>query len=498
MRSKALRPLLLVALAVTALGGCAFPRAVQRVGADYNGAVAGMSNELTLLNIVRAKDGLPLHYTSVGRLSGSVVVKGSTSFGQFKDKQRTFTGKHTDQITSAGVRTTTDELTQVAVKGGNGVTPSIGGEISTGPSFDITILDGQKFYQGILAAVPFPTIENYLNQGMDNQLVLRLLVERVEFRARTEALGYKKGQLVKELVNSPSGPLAKEFADEMACYVLSGTDSEKKAKALAPLSRVTRDLDGKAGPITLEDLARFDGDKFDIARVKPPVAASSPGTVQPDLNLRGYITGNPAEDGDVVIVRPSSTKRVAELTLVTKLLKPRECYEVVATTSPGSQGPKREPEGTPESPPPEPVYLGEGKALVRNLPYIEARAAAKAAGAKPPPLQAELLPIDVDLQITFRSPERLIRYIGDYLAAMDARDDMQPTYKFGEAPVFALAKGRPEGALVSVQGLDSRWSITKTNNLRQNMQVLSLVQQLINLHKESSERPVTVPVQVVP
>ena len=210
--------------------------------------------------------------------------------------------------------------------------------MTTGPSFDITILDGQKFYQGVLAAIPFPTIENYLNQGMDNRLVLRLLVERIEFRARTDALGYKKGQLVKELVNKASGDEAKTFASEIDCYVLSGTDSEKKAKALAPLSRVNRDATGAVVPLTLEDLSRFDGEKFELARLKPapaPIAPASPGHIQPDLNLKGYVTPNAADDGDVMIVRPASTKRMAELTLVTELLTPRTCHDAVPTTDRG-------------------------------------------------------------------------------------------------------------------------------------------------------------------
>lgn len=76
----------LVGVAIVALAGgmsgCAMPREVQRIGVEYNAAVAGMANELTLLNIVRAKEDMPLHYTTVNRLTGSVTVKGSTNFGR--------------------------------------------------------------------------------------------------------------------------------------------------------------------------------------------------------------------------------------------------------------------------------------------------------------------------------------------------------------------------------------------------------------------------------
>ncbi len=61
-----------------------------------------MSNEFAPVNIVRAKEGLPLHYTAVSRLSGSVVIKGATSISPLKGARRTFTGKRNDQLTSAG------------------------------------------------------------------------------------------------------------------------------------------------------------------------------------------------------------------------------------------------------------------------------------------------------------------------------------------------------------------------------------------------------------
>ena len=50
----ALRRGLFLACMSTAVSGCALPREVQHIGVEYNTAVAGMANELTLLNIVRA------------------------------------------------------------------------------------------------------------------------------------------------------------------------------------------------------------------------------------------------------------------------------------------------------------------------------------------------------------------------------------------------------------------------------------------------------------
>src|SRR4051812_36115859 len=61
-------------------GGCAMQAAVERQTVEYNTAAAQMTNELTLLNIIRAKEDLPIYYTSISRLTGSLQVTASGGF----------------------------------------------------------------------------------------------------------------------------------------------------------------------------------------------------------------------------------------------------------------------------------------------------------------------------------------------------------------------------------------------------------------------------------
>jgi hypothetical protein len=53
-------------------------------------------------------------------------------------------------------------------------------------------------------------------------------------------------------------------------------------------------------------------------------------------------------------------------------------------------------------------------------------------------------------------------------------------------------------SLVGTTVLGRRYSVTNDENRRRNMSVIALVEQLINLQKSATDRPVTVPVQVVP
>jgi hypothetical protein len=463
---EGLRNQLLALAPVLLLAGCAMPGAVHRIGVEYNTAVAGMANELTLLNIVRAKEDMPLHYTAVSRLSGSVTLKGTASVnGQLKENQFADTGTHTGAV--GPTTTITDTLTRVTTKGGNVYTPTFGGEINSGPTFDVAILDTQKFYQGILAAVPFTTVENYINQGYDNQLIIRLLVDRIDIKLKEDGPHGKAGAILQSYYNDPAGPRAKEFADVLACYELLGTSVRKPAVALAPLSRVTRDAAGQPERLKVDDLAKFDGKTLEVKPLQPLGAPPLPPTT-PRVPL------DSAQDGTVMIQRLAEEKRVAELK------KLPGCYAAFAVLNPDFQHPILLKPGLPEGPPAaRVVYNGEGKVAML------------AADQKSEEL------VDVDLQITFRSAEGVIRYVGHYLAAPE-ESPPRDTWRVGTLPLFSLHQGDADDAIVSTELLRRRYAVLNDASRRRNMMVIALIEQLVNLHKESADRPITVPVQLVP
>lgn len=429
-----MRTSLAVAL-LALLSGCAFPSTVQRMGVDYNGAVAGMANELTLLNIVRAKEQLPLHYTSVSRLTGSLTLKGSASIG--------------DEIRGTETTTTTSASPSTVTKTGvDTLKPTISGEVNTGSNFDIAILDTQKFYQGITAAIPFTTVENYIAQGFPNQLLTRLVVERIDFKDGED--GPNKGKLLFSWVNAPSGSEAAEFAKNMACYQLLGR-GEKKPVDLAPVSRLSPGEGGMGSLLTIEQLALLDGKSLELS--KP-------------------LTTNPADDSTIFIRRVGGERRKADLQFAGGTCPDRATSEAPPADAPAIK--MIDPTKPPAGPPPYPVYLGNGKAIVLGADRASDRDG------------------KVEAEIIFRSPESIIRYVGRYLSA-------EPTdrYLVDGKPLFALTEGHDDRDLVSVKLLGAWHGISRHEQPRNSMIVLGLIEQLINLHKESGDRPVTVPVQVI-
>ena len=512
------------------LQGCAFQHDVQRIGVGYNNAVADLSNELTLLNIVRAENQQPLHYTSFSRLSGSLVFTGTGGFNAaIHDTGRTLTTTNESDLagmsttTKATATTETDTTNPVTtakstvanalVSGGHVYTPSVQAQVVTGPSFDMELLDTQAFYEGVLGEVPLTTIDTLLDQDYDPELLQALLVERIDFtslgtgptktpedeRFKNPAL-FPKGTLLQTLVNRPEdeqGPLLMGH--------LCGIQVVSKAadpKHLMPLSKIMA-ADG-ASRLTLKDLAALDGKALDLDK---------------EINTDEDIT-------NAKVIRPSD-KRVVQLRV-------SRCTDLIVT-------PQGYPHGTVVLSKVIEDLIGDDQdanryltapnpALIvaRKYPnpqlYDSFEAAADRTESNPtdktqkqPALvgkanvrfigkNGEIIDWPTAVTITLRSPEGVIRYLGDYLRAQRTANanGTEGPYKVRGLPVFSVTEGRTDlPRLVSADLGGQRYSIVRPSGqdanarLARNMQVLSLVEELINLQKTGTDRPATVPVQVV-
>ena len=508
------------------LSSCAMQNEVQRFSVDYNTAVSSMSNQLTLLNIVRAKEGLPTYYTSISRLTGSISVQAGGGFSaQLKAAAPTTTDSTTTQTAandgttvtnttgstssvttttaatnsvanaagtsaslanataSAGSNTVTNLAQTAIARGGNIYTPSISGQVTTGPSFDIDILDTQEFYQGVLAQIPSDTVATYLDQGFDQQLLARLLIQRIIFRFDEKRqgvvkFGYKDGEVIYTLNNAAFGDEARKFSSVIACAQFANKIVQVKARSLAPLSRITAGTKGSSTtPLKITDLELFDDTK---------------------LKLQGVIGATPAHDSSVIIEVPASEKVVLQLdpsapgSAKDKLEKNKaKCYEP-SSIADISNHKKPVPQEEPKEPPADPIYDSWNHTLL-------------IAGDN-----GEAVQVPVKMDAILRSPEGVIQFLGRYLRMSE--EDSGETYGITlteyangvstpvARPLFSVHADHSSQALVSVSvGVPNKWySITNDENMRENMTVLGLVEQLIDLQKSAQTRLATQPVQVVP
>jgi len=429
---------LFVVSLLIALSGCALPQTVQRIGVEYNTAVAGMADELALLNIVRAEEGMPLHYTSVSRLSGSVILKATSGLNE-QIKYSAPTALNSTQTTTPGGSSIASSIVSTAsrsvLSGGNILTPSIGGEVDTGPSFDIAILDSQNFYNGILSPVPATTIANFVAQGYDPRVLLSLFAQRIDFKLKGEVPGVsaKKGDILLSVTDADKGGRT-AFMETIECFDLVTVPADdSNGRDLLPVSRITTDKDGNHIPFALKDIASLDG---------------------VGLTLSAPITDDPMNDKNVEIIRPSRDKQAVRL----------------------------RPNGTcvhPLKPPPNIKYTGDNKIMIATRD-----------------INGRLRNVEVDPQvaITFRSPEGAIHFLGDCLNASNPKNGMRQCI-IDKMVLFTLGEGEGESA-ITTQLMGKEYFIAA--NDRSTFQSLALIEQLISLEQSATDKPITVPVQVVP
>lgn len=144
---RSLRPHRGLALALALLvAGCSLGDTVGRHGVAYNGSVQAATDTVLLLNVLRARDQAPLHFTEVGAIHGSLSLSAGLGY----------------------------DLSNV----NGGTEPAL--IASTSPSFDIAPLDRQEFARGLLRPIDPALLRLLSDQGWPTQLLLHLLVSRFD------------------------------------------------------------------------------------------------------------------------------------------------------------------------------------------------------------------------------------------------------------------------------------------------------------------------------
>lgn len=141
MRALALLALLLV-------GACSLGGTVANQAADYNLAVEQAANTQLLRNVLRARDQLPLHFTTVPQ------IRGSLSIG----------------LSQPGLGLPVSGSQQGL---------NLGLLATSSPSFDVSALDTQEFTRGLLEPLEPDLFRYYLERGYSEQMLLLLMFNSV-------------------------------------------------------------------------------------------------------------------------------------------------------------------------------------------------------------------------------------------------------------------------------------------------------------------------------
>lgn len=341
----------------------------------------------------------------------------------------------------------------ITVAGGNNanVAPGARVGISTRPSFDMTVHDSQSFQRGIMQPISPDIINYYLHTGWRSDLLTYLLVERIDFVTDKDVtIGdrlFKRGESIETLQNDPSNAaLAKQFHDFVACYTLSASQRPGDTMHLAELAKLK--------PLSLGELALLDGSKFDLGSgPDAKTAASSP-------DDRSWVVRRTSGGEAVGLVRSTSNAcQASGLTLVDgNSLQGRS--EPVASS----------------------IYP-------RKTRTFEVAIAGRA------------MPVTTAIDITFRSVDGVIYFLGEYLRGSD---DTRVSYHImtpnGDVellePLLLVRPGAGGAHDLSAQLEGESFHIPASPPSR-SFQVIALIEQLFNLHKSGSGAPLSTAVRVV-
>lgn len=373
------------------LTGCNFSGRIGSDAVSYNQAVERVGNELLLLNIVRAMHRRPMYFTGLSQIRGSFSHSTNGSIGLTRQSEMR------DRWTYGG-----------------------GTDVTSKPSFDVAVLDSERFMRGITKPVTPRLFEYYWSQGWPKAMLLHLFVRTIESNGRV-------------LVNRPGDPTFADFQREVHGWL------EDDVHLVAT-------LDWEAiGPPFLEDalpagvLLKGVEKGFDVAPMESGVADEGLASKEKPLKEAYYLW--------------KSTHRV---TLRTNTLFCGVCSEPATE----NRNNNRRAAPLPES----------GKEAERGA---------------------------VD-KLFLRSPEAMLYYLGETMRSSQAGTDTIIQWGATPVPLFVGVANYPGDAVVTVEYDGVRYSIPRDEERAgRSMHCLSLVSQILALHKSSTELPTTSAVTLV-
>lgn len=240
-------------IAVVLSTGCAAKREAVRFNSGaataFNEAQANAENEMTLVNIMRARDRLPRHFTAIGAGSHALTESNTGTFSYSDVRSRA----------SSSALTLSRALSRAL---------SFGKTVQDSPRLDFRPLGLQQFTTGYISTFTSQTIETLSNQGFDQGFLLHLLTKDVTLQytcnAVNSALESQRNQREQDVCqslirNDPGDPTYGDFQRLVRIIVQSG--NRFRRERLAP--------EIVAGPFNTEDQLELEALKQNLKANDP-------------------------------------------------------------------------------------------------------------------------------------------------------------------------------------------------------------------------------------
>lgn len=461
---------------------------------DYNEFIAQTTNRQTVLNILRAREREPMHFTSFSDVTGQIRGQGSASIGgPINGDSAVATGSDT-MTTNAGpggattgtvvtaTRTLTDNL------GATNIAPTLGIQINTGTDFRVASNATEEFYRGILNPVAPSTVVHYLRQGYPADLLSHLLIGRLELNALiTRPDGSRETILLKTINNNPDeAGSAREFTHAIRCrkldYAIDRQDRRRlpigDLTSLAPIAPDTIRRIHPRGTPAQPDAPAYELEvpgqtSFTLELSEPDAAECSGIRSELDERIRGWA----ARQGPPLIPRPPEQENGRADPLAGQL--PSDV--------------RFSPEQAPQ---------GGDRTLLGSLGEVRFSAKGYFNPHLPEGWQG-----DLSVDVTLRSTQGVLYYLGEYIRVTDMAQ--LPLLQGGHCgyclPVIRVLPVDDvprEARFVEVGYRGRRYAVplsggALTREYGRSSQTIDIVQQLLNLNRRASDLPTTPLLRVI-
>lgn len=462
-------------------GGCAsFSTQVQQHTLAYNFAQEDITNQTFLVNALRARDGRPMHFTTLSKVTGKLTVSGGgelvVPFGE-----------------NSGTSDSTNSLSPLLL-------------LSSSPSFDVIPENKATFMRGITTPVTLELFSRYWHQGWPKDLLVHLLVRKIEV-VPVDASGQEaRSHPIRVFINSPDAPdegresCTRGFLIEDH-FVDRNTASANTASAgrpAVPALRVTRGqtvatFDARApqdiNPNAVEtDWCRYEMFKFLVDLYLPRLRLLEKASKQTLLRA----SAKELSVDDLAKLAEIAEKKTVSLE--------RSGDDVIVKTL---------------------QHKSVAVCLVKDVALVPADTLAAEADLFCPPGKQDQLSVEANsftftqqagkndrsFRVTahFRSAQGVVFYLGEILRAahrggrvvcVHSRSGWVKPCPEGEVPVF-VAQESGEGGEVTVPYLDGKTYAIPRRNAGRSMTTLSLLTQIFALSREANELPATSTVNVI-
>ncbi|HEX6727510.1 MAG TPA: hypothetical protein VF078_09170 [Nitrospira sp.] len=144
------------------LSGCLSPITLNRAVIAYDDAITETQSKQLLVNIARAQHHQPIHFTGVSNVAATFDFR--------------FTAGATPAL--AGLASTQ-------------ILPFISGSVAENPTISIAPIEGEEFTKRLLTPFHESKLTLLLRQGIDIDLLLRLMAKEVRLKHSDEAVAYR-------------------------------------------------------------------------------------------------------------------------------------------------------------------------------------------------------------------------------------------------------------------------------------------------------------------